>query len=92
MNTITLNLEALLGVPSPRPPKMCVLGRFIANLEDPYQAALLKRLNSTETTISLHRWLSKEVGLKLAQSTVYIHRKNTCGCANVAAAAATEVK
>lgn len=80
-----MNLDALLEpVPDRNSPKLCKVGLYLADLNDPYLTALKTLLG----TLVVDGGMSDEAvaermtkaGLPVGSKTVYRHRRKGCTC------------
>jgi hypothetical protein len=73
------NLDALLADAFTPSGRLCVIGKTLAELPDPYLTALNDMLtNGTASAVIAARL--KSAGLRGSDKSVQFHRRRLCGC------------
>ena len=73
------NLDALLGAPLTLMGGLCIIGRHLAELPEPYNTALLEMISSPLASVHVSNRL-KAAGLGGSEKAVQRHRRAVCGC------------
>jgi hypothetical protein len=73
------NLDALLDATLTPTGRLCVIGRNLADLPDPYKTALRELITGTASGLVVAARM-KSAGLGGSEKSVQIHRRGLCGC------------
>lgn len=78
---MSINLDALLELSKPkRKVEPCLVGQIVKELPEPYKGALITLLETEEVPTTRVTERMNAAGLRIANTTVYKHRKNVCTC------------